>query len=82
MTEQANINEVEEIFKSLSLSTILVAAVQTLGEIRVDAKLFMNMAKEDRELKVDLIDGQEFVFTLKEKDESESNNDKLITDFE
>lgn len=82
MTEQTNTNEVEEIFKSLSLSAILVAAVQTLGEIRVDAKLFMNMAKEDRDLKVDLIDGETFVFTLKEKNESESNNDKLITDFE
>ena len=80
MTEENNINEVEEIFKSLNLSTILVAAVQTLGEIRVSAKLFMDMAKEDRELKVDLIDGETFVFTLKEK--SESNNDQLITDFE
>jgi hypothetical protein len=82
MTEESSTNEVEEIFKSLSLSAILVAAIQTLGEIRVDAKLFMNMAKEDRELKVDLIDGQTFVFTLKEKDGSGNNENNLITDFE
>ena len=82
MTEESSTNEVEEIFKSLSLSAILVAAIQTLGEIRVDAKLFMNMAKEDRELKVDLIDGQTFVFTLKEKNGSGNNENNLITDFE
>lgn len=82
MTEESGTNEVEEIFKSLSLSAILVAAIQTLGEIRVDAKLFMNMAKEDRELKVDLIDGQTFVFALKEKDGSGNNDNDLITDFE
>jgi len=82
MTEESGTNEVEEIFKSLSLSAILVAAIQTLGEIRVDAKLFMNMAKEDRELKVDLIDGQTFVFTLKEKNGSGNNENDLITDFE
>ena len=82
MTEITEVNEAEEIFKSLNISTILVAAIQTLGEIRVSADLFMNMAKEDKELKVDLIDGKEFVFTLKVKDQSELNSDELINDFE
>lgn len=83
MTEDIKVSTAEEVFGALSVPKILIASLQTLGTITVSTDLFMNAATEDQELKVDYnSDNQTFTFTLKEKNESGTNNDQLITDFE
>jgi len=83
MTEDIKVSTAEEVFGALSVPKILIAALETLGEIVVPTDLFINAATEDQELKVDYnSDDQTFTFTLKEKDESGTNNNQLITDFE
>jgi hypothetical protein len=83
MSEDIKVSTVEEVFASLNVSRILIAAIETLGEINVPTDVFMAAATEDQELKVDYnSDNQMFTFTLKGKDESGFNNDQLITDFE
>ena len=83
MTEDIKVSTAEEVFSALSVPKILIASLQTLGTITVPTDLFMNAATEDQELKVDYnSDNQTFTFTLKEKNESGTDNDQLITDFE
>jgi hypothetical protein len=83
MTEDIKVSTAEEVFGALSVPKILIASLQTLGTITVSTDLFMNAATEDQELKVDYnSDNQTFTFTLKEKNESGTDNDQLITDFE
>jgi len=83
MTEEIKVSTAEEVFGALSVPKILIASLQTLGTITVSTDLFINAATEDQELKVDYnSDDQTFTFTLKEKNESATNNDQLITDFE
>ena len=83
MTEEIKVSTAEDIFGALSVPKILIAALETLGTITVSTDLFMNAATEDQELKVDYnSDDQTFTFTLKGKDESGTDNDQLITDFE
>jgi len=83
MTEDIKVSTAEEVFGALSVPKILIASLQTLGTITVSTDLFMNAATEDQELKVDYnSDNQTFTFTLKEKNESRTDNDQLITDFE
>ena len=83
MTEDIKVSTAEDIFGALSVPKILIAALETLGTITVSTDLFMNAATDDQELKVDYnSDDQTFTFTLKEKNESGTDNDQLITDFE
>jgi hypothetical protein len=83
MTEEIKVSTAEDIFGALSVPKILIAALETLGTITVSTDLFMNAATDDQELKVDYnSDDQTFTFTLKEKNESGTDNDQLITDFE
>jgi hypothetical protein len=83
MTEDIKVSTAEDIFGALSVPKILIAALETLGTITVSTDLFMNAATDDQELKVDYnSDDQTFTFTLKGKDESGTDNDQLITDFE
>jgi len=83
MTEQIKVSTAEDVFGALSVPKILIAAIETLGKITVSTDLFINAATEDQELKVDYnSDDQTFTFTLKGKDESGTDNDQLITDFE
>jgi hypothetical protein len=83
MTEDIKVSTAEEVFGALSVPKILIASLQTLGTITVSTDLFMNAATEDQELKVDYnSDNQTFTFTLKEKNESGTDKDQLITDFE
>lgn len=83
MTEEIKVSTAEDVFGALSVPKILIAAIETLGKITVSTDLFMNAATEDQELKVDYnSDDQTFTFTLKGKDESGTDNDQLITDFE
>jgi len=83
MTEDIKVSTAEDIFGALSVPKILIAALETLGTITVSTDLFMNAATDDQELKVDYnSDDQTFTFTLKGKDESGTDNDQLVTDFE
>jgi hypothetical protein len=83
MTEDIKVSTAEDIFGALSVPKILIAALETLGTITVSTDLFMNAATDDQELKVDYnSDDQTFTFTLKGKDESGTDNNQLITDFE
>lgn len=83
MTEEIKVSTAEEVFGALSVPKILIASLQTLGTITVATDLFMNAATEDQELKVDYnSDNQTFTFTLKEKNESGTDNSQIVTDFE
>ena len=53
MTEDINVTKAEDIFGALSVSRILVAALENLGEIVIPTDSFINAATENRELKVD-----------------------------
>ena len=75
MTEEIKVSTAEEVFGALSVPKILIAALETLGEIVVSTDLFINAATEDQELKVDYnSDNQTFTFSLKGKDESGTDN--------
>jgi hypothetical protein len=67
MTEENTVYDTEEVFKALSVTRILIAVIQTLGEISVSTDLFLNNTAEDKELEVDYnSDEQTFTFKLKE----------------
>jgi hypothetical protein len=73
----------QDIFASLNVSKILVAILEMQNEITIPSDLFINAATIDKELQVDYdSENQSFKFKLKGKDESGTNNDQLITDFE
>jgi hypothetical protein len=83
MTEEIKVSTAEEVFGTLSVPKILIAAIQTLGEITVPTDSFLNAGTEDQELQVDYnSDNQTFTFKLKVSDESGFNNDQLIESFE
>ena len=83
MTEEIKVSTAEEVFGSLSVPKILIAAIQTLGEITVPTDSFLNAGTEDQELQVDYnSDNQTFTFKLKESNGSGFNNDQLIESFE
>lgn len=70
MTEEVTPLAAEDIFATLSVPKILIAAIQTLGEITVSTDLFINAGAEDQELQVDYnSDDQTFTFKLKVKDD-------------
>lgn len=69
MTEEIESSSVEDIFGTLSVPKILIATIQTLGEITVPTDAFINAGTEDQELQVDYnSDNQTFTFKLKVKD--------------
>jgi hypothetical protein len=73
----------QDIFASLNVSKILVAILEIQKEISIPSASFINAATEDKELQVDYdSDSQSFKFKLKGKNESGTDNDQLITDFE
>jgi hypothetical protein len=73
MTEKAP----EDIFKDMSLSTVLVAILDTLKEINVPSLTFLDAGKEDKELQVDYnSDTQSFTFKLRSKSEQRD----IVTD--
>lgn len=83
MTEEIQSPDAENIFATLSVPKILIATIQTLGEITIPTEAFINAGTEDQELQVDYnSDNQTFTFKLKVKDESGTDNNELITDFE
>jgi len=74
MTEEINVSTAEDVFGSLSVPKILIAALQTLGEIVVPTDLFLNAGTEDQELEVDYNShNQTFTFKLKENNVREED---------
>jgi hypothetical protein len=74
MTEEVKVSTAEEVFGALSVPKILIATLQTLGEIVVPTDLFLNAGTEDQELKVDYnSDNQTFTFKLKENNVREED---------
>jgi uncharacterized membrane protein YcaP (DUF421 family) len=64
MTE---INE-KNVFENLSIAKILVAILETSGEVSIPALNFLDAANEDKELQVDYnSDSQSFIFKLRDK---------------
>lgn len=58
----------EDLFKEMSLSRVLVAIMETITEISVPSKTFLNSANEDKELEVEYnSDTEAFVFKLKDR---------------
>jgi hypothetical protein len=80
MTEEIAI---EDVFASLNVSKILIAALETLGEIKISTSVFVNAASEDKELQVDYnSDDQTFTFKLKETDGQRDSNNSVANDSE
>jgi hypothetical protein len=76
MTEEdLQVTTAEEVFASLSVPKILIAALETLGEVVIPTTIFLNAASEDKELQVDYnSDDQTFTFKLKETDGQHDNS--------
>lgn len=62
--------DIQEVYAQLNVARILVAAIETLGEISIPVSQFLNAVNEDKELQVDYNeDNQLFTFNLKGKTE-------------
>jgi hypothetical protein len=89
MTEEYDINDVQA---SLTASKVLVAILETLGEVRVETKTLVSAENKDKELIVDYDEtGPAFIFRLPRPGDLEYNADlidqdafeaELINDFE
>jgi hypothetical protein len=89
MTEEYDINDVQA---SLTASKVLVAILETLGEVRVETKTLVSAQNKDKELIVDYDEtGPAFIFRLPkpgdleynaELIEQDSHEKELINDFE
>jgi len=89
MTEEYDINDVQA---SLTASKVLVAILETLGEVRVETKTLVSAENKDKELIVDYDEtGPAFIFRLPKPGDLEYNAEiidgkveeaELINDFE
>jgi len=89
MTEEYDINDVQA---SLTASKVLVAILETLGEVRVETKTLVGAENKDKELIVDYDEtGPAFIFRLPKPGDLEYNAElidaevqesELIHDFE
>jgi len=61
--------KIEDIYAQLNITKILVATIQSLGEISLPVTDFLNATNEDKELQVDYNESDNtFTFKLKQKD--------------
>ena len=61
--------KIEDVYAQLNIAKILVAAIESLGEISLPVENFLKAANEDKELQVDYNESdQTFTFKLKQKD--------------
>lgn len=61
--------KIEDIYAQLNITKILVATIQSLGEVSLPVSDFLNATNEDKELQVDYNKEDEtFTFKLKQKD--------------
>jgi len=89
MTEEYDINDVQA---SLTASKVLVAILETLGEVRVETKTLVGAENKDKELIVDYDEtGPAFIFRRPKPGDLEYNaeivqdvpsEEELINDFE
>jgi hypothetical protein len=62
-------SKIEDVYAQLNITKILVAAIQSLGEITLPVTDFLNATNEDKELQVDYNQADNtFTFKLKQKD--------------
>ena len=75
MTEEYDINDVQA---SLTASKVLVAILETLGEVRVETKTLVGAENTDKELIVDYDEnGPCFIFRLPRQGDFEFNADLI-----
>ena len=75
MTEEYDINEVQA---SLTASKVLVAILETLGEVRVETKTLVGAENKDKELIIDYDEnGPSFIFRLPRQGDFEFNQDLI-----
>jgi hypothetical protein len=75
MTEEYDINAVQA---SLTASKVLVAILETLGEVRVETKTLVGAENKDKELIVDYDEnGPSFIFRLPRPGDFEFNADLI-----
>lgn len=61
--------KIEDVYSQLNITKILVATIQSLGEITLPVTDFLNATNEDKELQVDYNQADNtFTFKLKQKD--------------
>lgn len=61
--------KIEDIYAQLNITKILVATIQSLGEVSLPVTDFLNATNEDKELQVDYNESDNtFTFKLKQKD--------------
>ncbi len=61
--------KIEDIYAQLNITKILVATIQSLGEVSLPVSDFLNATNEDKELQVDYNkENETFTFKLKQKD--------------
>jgi hypothetical protein len=75
MTEEYDINAIQA---SLTASKVLVAILETLGEVRVETKTLVGAENKDKELIVDYDEnGPSFIFRLPRPGDFEFNADLI-----
>jgi hypothetical protein len=60
---------IQDVYAQLNIAKILIAVIESLGEISVPVDKFINVNNEDKELQVDYNEADNtFAFKLKQKD--------------
>lgn len=81
MTEEIK-HDVNQIQAQLTASKVLVAILETLGQVRIETKTLVGAENKDKELIVDYDDnGPAFIFSVS-KSADNINEAELINDFE
>jgi hypothetical protein len=77
MTEEVQ-HDINQIQASLTASKVLVAILETLGEVRVETKTLVGAENKDKELIVDYDEnGPSFIFRLPRPGDFEFNADLI-----
>jgi hypothetical protein len=64
-----NDTNIQDVYAQLNIAKILIAVIESLGEIAVPVDKFINVNNEDKELQVDYNEvDNTFAFKLKQKD--------------
>jgi hypothetical protein len=80
MTEEVK-PDINQVQAQLTASKVLVAILETLGQVRVETKTLVGAENKDKELVVDYDEnGPAFIFRLNAPEHT--NEEELINDFE
>jgi hypothetical protein len=81
MTEEVK-HDVNQIQAQLTASKVLVAILETLGQVRIETKTLVGAENKDKELIVDYDEtGPAFIFSVASSFVA-NNEEELINDFE